>query len=239
MYLRCLLGVVGEFCGTWLPFLCIATHFLLPLRYKGLERTINLRSLPTSLIGRHLHWSVLVFNAHLLSLSRIIVPTPNFNAPMPAGMPPGQRHKTCGIPAPTVPNASRLGVCMTLLPVLLVRRSSRTCSTPCRTFLADMQHDPSASSLASETWIKWNRTLVNRWEKEQRGPPLGSRSHPACTTCMTYGRWYEPNHRYLNIPFTCTWVFYDYFSSYSLMVILCSWSLQNFRLPIPILWTSN
>ena len=154
------------------PFLCIATHFLLPLRYKGLERTINLRSLPTSLIGRHLHWSVLVFNAHLLSLSRIIVPTPNFNAPMPAGMPPGQRRKTCGIPAPTVPNASRLGVCMTLLPVLLVRHSSRTCSTPCQTFLADMQHDPSASSLASKTWIKWNRTLVNRWTKNNVDPLL-------------------------------------------------------------------
>ena len=42
MYLRCLLGVVGKFCGTWLPFLCIATHFLLPLRYKGLERTIKI-----------------------------------------------------------------------------------------------------------------------------------------------------------------------------------------------------
>ena len=134
------------------PFLCIATLFLLPLRYKGLERTINLRSLPTSLIGRHLHWSVLVFNAHLLSLSRIIVPTPNFNAPMPAGMPPGQRHKTCGIPAPTVPNASRLGVCMTLLPVLLVRRSSRTCSTPCRTFLADMQHPLSDVPRGHAAW---------------------------------------------------------------------------------------
>ena len=57
-------------------------------------------------------------------------------------------------------------------------------------------------------------------EKEQRGPPPGSRSHPACATCMTYGRWYEPNHRYLNIPFTCTWVLYDYFSSYSYSLFL-------------------
>ena len=44
------------------------------------------------------------------------------------------------------------------------------------------------------------------------GPPPGSRSHPACATCMTYGRWYEPNHRYLNIPYTCTWVLYEYYS---------------------------
>ena len=40
------------------PFLCIATHFLLPLRYKGLERTIkNLESkiIAYLLLGRHLH----------------------------------------------------------------------------------------------------------------------------------------------------------------------------------------
>ena len=37
--------------------------------------------------------------------------------------------------------------------------------TPCQTFLADMQQDPSASSLASKTWMKWNRTMVNRWKK--------------------------------------------------------------------------
>ena len=37
--------------------------------------------------------------------------------------------------------------------------------TPCQTFLADMQQNPSASSLASKTWMKWNRTLVNRWKK--------------------------------------------------------------------------
>ena len=30
-----------------------------------------------------------------------------------------------------------------------------------------MQQDPSASSLASKTWIKWNRTLVNRWKKNK------------------------------------------------------------------------
>ena len=37
--------------------------------------------------------------------------------------------------------------------------------TPCQTFLEDMQQDPSASSLASRTWMKWNRTMVNRWKK--------------------------------------------------------------------------
>ena len=37
--------------------------------------------------------------------------------------------------------------------------------TPCQKFLADMQQNPSASSLASKTWMKWNRTLVNRWKK--------------------------------------------------------------------------
>ena len=68
------------------------------------------------------------------------------------------------------------------------------------------------------------RSLV----RSPRGPPPGSRSHPACATCMTYGRWYEPNHRYLNSPYTCTWVLYDYFSYYSLKVILCSCALQNF-----------
>ena len=36
---------------------------------------------------------------------------------------------------------------------------------PCQTFLDDMQQDPSASSLASRTWMKWNRTMVNRWKK--------------------------------------------------------------------------
>ena len=56
------------------------------------------------------------------------MPTPNLNDPIPAGMTPERRHETCGIPAPNVQNASRLGVCMTLLPVPLVRRSSRTCS---------------------------------------------------------------------------------------------------------------
>ena len=40
-----------------------------------------------------------------------------------------------------------------------------TACAPCQTFLADMQQDPSASSLASKTWMKWNRTLVNRWKK--------------------------------------------------------------------------
>ena len=40
-----------------------------------------------------------------------------------------------------------------------------TACTPGQTFLADMQQDPSASSLASKTWMKWNRTLVNRWKK--------------------------------------------------------------------------
>ena len=39
-----------------------------------------------------------------------------------------------------------------------------TCA-PCQTFLDDMQQNPSASSLASKTWMKWNRTLVNRWKK--------------------------------------------------------------------------
>ena len=63
-----------------------------------------------------------------MSLSRIIVPTPNFNAPMPAGMTPGRRHKKCGIPAPTVPNASRQDVYMTLLSAPLAKRSSPTCS---------------------------------------------------------------------------------------------------------------
>ena len=52
------------------------------------------------------------------------------------------------------------------------------------------------------------RSLV----RSPRGPPPGSRSHPACATCMTYGRWYEPHHRYLNIPYTCTWVLYEYYS---------------------------
>ena len=37
--------------------------------------------------------------------------------------------------------------------------------TPCQTFLVDMQQNPSASSLASKTWVKWNRTLVNRCKK--------------------------------------------------------------------------
>ena len=36
---------------------------------------------------------------------------------------------------------------------------------PCQTFLDSMQQDPSASSLASRTWMKWNRTMVNRWKK--------------------------------------------------------------------------
>ena len=36
---------------------------------------------------------------------------------------------------------------------------------PCQTFLADMRQDPSPSSLARKTWVKWNRTLVNRWKK--------------------------------------------------------------------------
>ena len=36
---------------------------------------------------------------------------------------------------------------------------------PCQTFLTDMRQDPSPSSLARKTWVKWNRTLVNRWKK--------------------------------------------------------------------------
>ena len=28
-----------------------------------------------------------------------------------------------------------------------------------------MRQDPSPSSLARKTWVKWNRTLVNRWKK--------------------------------------------------------------------------
>ena len=121
--------------------------------------------------------------------------------------------------------------------------------TPCQTFLADMQQDPSASSLASKNLDKVEQDVGQQVEKEQlgpvfacqcpdvdlggldlvpfvrggassytsatfliqgqsglvgqarslvrspRGPPPGSRSHPACATCMTYGRWYEPNHR--------------------------------------------
>ena len=36
---------------------------------------------------------------------------------------------------------------------------------PCQTFLTDMRQDPAPSSLARKTWVKWNRTLVNRWKK--------------------------------------------------------------------------
>ena len=36
---------------------------------------------------------------------------------------------------------------------------------PCQTFLADMRQDPSPSSLARKTWVKWNRTLVNCLKK--------------------------------------------------------------------------
>ena len=40
-----------------------------------------------------------------------------------------------------------------------------TSCPPCQTFLADMRQNPSPSSLAHKTWVKWNRTLVNRWKK--------------------------------------------------------------------------
>ena len=36
---------------------------------------------------------------------------------------------------------------------------------PCQTFLSDMLQDPAPSSLARKTWVKWNRTMVNRWKK--------------------------------------------------------------------------
>ena len=41
-----------------------------------------------------------------------------------------------------------------------------SCQT-CQTFLADMRQDPSPSSLARKTWVKWNRTLVNHWKKNK------------------------------------------------------------------------
>ena len=40
-----------------------------------------------------------------------------------------------------------------------------TTCPPCQMFLADMRQNPSPSPLARKTWVKWNRTLVNRWKK--------------------------------------------------------------------------
>ena len=46
-----------------------------------------------------------------------------------------------------------------------VVRPDHVPSFPYQTFLADMRQNPSPSSLARKTWVKRNRTLVNRWKK--------------------------------------------------------------------------
>ena len=74
---------------------------------------------------------------------------------IPHGMTPAQRHGTLWHPCPDC------ALCITP-----GRLYDPTSCPPCQTFLADMRQNPSPSSLARKTWVKWNRTLVNRWKKK-------------------------------------------------------------------------
>ena len=91
-----------------------------------------------------------------LPISRIIVRMQHSGAIIPRGMTLAQRQENYGTLVPTVPPVLHRGDSMS--------RLLATCQ-PCQTFLADMRQDPSPSSLARKTWVKWNRTLVNRWKK--------------------------------------------------------------------------
>ena len=169
----------------------------------NIERTK--RSLPTYYLVGTPPWSVLVINAHSLVpfqdyLRKIpvlpcrLVCRPNNGTRNVAPLPwMCQMHHAW-------PLIRSFHLCALSDVPPLVRRSSRTCNMTRLHRLSPANPDKVEQDVGQQ--VDW----------EQRGPPPGSRSHPACATCMTYGRWYEPTHRYLNIPFTCTWVLYDYFS---------------------------
>ena len=192
------------------PFLCIATHFFFPLRWKRLERTHEhrtKRSLPTYYLVGTPPWSVLVFNAHSLVPFQDYRTYAKFQCSHAGWYAARTTAREMWHPCP------ECAKCIT--PGRLYDPS--TCA-PCQTFLplSDVPRGhatwPVCIVSRQQNLDKVEQDVGQQVDWEQRGPPPGSRSHPACATCMTYGRWYEPNHRYLHIPFTCTWVLYDYFS---------------------------
>ena len=118
----------------------------------NIERTK--RSLPTYYLVGTPPWSVLVINAHFLVPFQDYRSYAKFQCSHAGWYAARTTAREMWHPCPE---------CATCITSDRLYDPS-TCA-PCQTFLDDMQQNPSASSLASKIWMKWNRTLVNRWKK--------------------------------------------------------------------------